>query len=143
MAITAQFEPRKATPHEHGHEGTPHDPGHAVSPRVLLSVFAALMVLTVITVAVTLVDLGSMNIVVALGVAVLKASLVALYFMHLRWDSPFNGIVLVASMFFVALFMGLAILDTREYKKTYDPPGGLNPPGTLSQPGGTALPSSR
>ena len=143
MATSAQFEPRKAVPHEHGHEGTPHDVGHAVPPRVLLSVFGALMVLTVITVAVTLVDLGSLNIVVALGVAVLKASLVALYFMHLRWDSPFNGIVLIASMFFVALFIGLAILDTREYQHTYDPPGGMNPPGAVEQPAGPTLPTSR
>ena len=35
--------------------------------------------------------------------------LVVMYFMHLRWDSPFNGIVILAALFFVALFIGLAL----------------------------------
>ena len=55
------------------------------------------MVLTVATVGVTYVDMGRFNLVVALGVAAVKASLVGLYFMHLRYDSPFNGFVLVVA----------------------------------------------
>ena len=98
-----------------------HGPGsahvHVTTPLLLLAVYAVLVILTVVTVAVTLVDLGDFNVWVALAVAVLKAGLVAFYFMHLRWDSPFNGIVLMISLFFVALFIGIAVLDTKEYQK--------------------------
>lgn len=134
MATSSQDQPRHAVPHEHGHEGTPHDPGHAVPPRILLSVFAALMVLTVVTVAVRYIDLGPGNVWVALGIAVIKGGLVAMYFMHLRWDSPFNGIVLIVSLFFVALFIGIAVLDSKYYQATLEPPGGVNPP--LASPAG-------
>jgi cytochrome c oxidase subunit 4 len=80
------------------------------------------MLLTVLTVAATWVDLGAWNIWLALLIAVVKGSLVALYFMHLRWDSPFNAIVLMAALFFVALFVGSVVLDAREYQVNYNPP---------------------
>ena len=76
---------------EHGHLA------HIMPARVLLAVWAALMVLTIVTVAVTLVDLGDLNIWVAMLIAVTKASLVGLYFMHLRYDSPFHAIILIAA----------------------------------------------
>src|SRR4051794_30548662 len=84
---------------------------HVVPPKILLATFAALLVLTVLTVGVTLVDLGPLNIWIALGVAVAKAALVALYFMHLRWDAPFNGLILISALFFVAIMIGTTILD--------------------------------
>ncbi len=89
---------------------------HIVPPRILLGVWAALLVLTVLTVAVTRVDLGALNVWVALGIATVKAILVALFFMHLRYDKPFNSVVLVSSIFFLALFLGLALLDTLHYR---------------------------
>jgi cytochrome c oxidase subunit IV len=107
-----------------GHEG---HGVHVVPVRLLLTVFAALMALTIITVAVTYVDLGAMNVWVALFIAVIKAGLVAMYFMHLRWDSPFNGIILITALFFVALFIGIAVLDSREYHDTHYPPQTLRP----------------
>ena len=106
--------------HSHG-AGSAHV--HVTSPFLLLSVYAILLVLTGITVGVTVFDFGDFNVWVALGVAVLKAGFVAFYFMHLRWDSPFNGIILVASLFFVALFIGIAVLDSKEYQVNYLPPG--------------------
>jgi cytochrome c oxidase subunit 4 len=96
---------------------------HAVPPWILLSVFAALLVLTIATVTVTWVDLGrTANVWIALGIAVAKAALVALFFMHLFWDSKFNFVVLVASLFFVALFIGITVLDTKEYNVNFQPP---------------------
>jgi cytochrome c oxidase subunit 4 len=86
---------------------------HVMPLRVLFGVFFALLVLTVLTVAVTWVDLGSFNLLIALGVAVVKASLVALYFMHLRYDKPFNALVLIGTLLFVALFIAFALLDTQ------------------------------
>ena len=97
---------------------------HIVPPKLLLAVYAVLLVLTLITVKVTDFELGNFNVWVALLVALIKASVVALYFMHLRWDSPFNALCLIAALFFVCIFIGVAVLDSREYKVNYNPPGG-------------------
>jgi len=90
--------------------------GHVVPLQVLLAVWAALLVLTVITVAVVHVNLGAFNLWLALIIATVKASLVALYFMHLRYDKPFNAIALVAALVFVMLFVGVAMMDTLKYQ---------------------------
>ena len=97
---------------DHGHDSHV----HIVPMRILAGVFAALMILTFLTVAATWVDLGELNIVIALGVAVIKAAMVCLYFMHLRYDSPFNGMVLVVALLFVALFIGISLLDSHGYQ---------------------------
>jgi len=89
---------------------------HVVPLKVLMGVWGALLVLTVATVTVTWVDLGPLNLWLALGIATIKASLVALYFMHLRYDKPFNGFLLVCALAFVMLLAGLALLDTWEYR---------------------------
>jgi cytochrome c oxidase subunit 4 len=89
--------------------------GHVVDLRVLGAVFAALMVLTAITVAVSYFDFGVLNLLVAMGVATVKAALVALYFMHLRYDSPFNAFIFVVGVAFLALFLVITMLDTIEY----------------------------
>ena len=88
---------------------------HVVPTKVLLAVWAALLVLTWLTVTVTQVDLDSLNIVIALAVAVVKSTLVALYFMHLRYDRPFHAVIFVVALLFVFAFITLALLDTKEY----------------------------
>ena len=90
--------------------------GHVVPLRLLFGVLIALLVLTFLTVAVTWVDLGPFNLLIALAIAVVKASLVGLFFMHLRWDRPFNAIVLISSLFLVALFIGFTMMDTGQYQ---------------------------
>lgn len=104
------------------HDAADHPYYHVVPMKLLVGVFAALLVLTFVTVAVTHFNFGQYNIVVAMGVAVLKAALVALFFMHLRWDNPFNGIVLIAAIVFVTLFISIAMIDSTEYKPNYQPP---------------------
>ncbi len=89
---------------------------HILAPGTLLAVFAALIVLTVATVAVTRVDLGPWNLVAALAIATLKASLVALYFMHLRYDHPFHGLMFVASLVFLAIFLLFTLMDAVAYQ---------------------------
>jgi cytochrome c oxidase subunit 4 len=84
---------------EHGH----HAVGHIVPVKVLAATGIGLLILTAITVWVASFDFGNINIWVALFIAAFKASLVVLFFMHLRYDRPFNGIILVASLAFVAL----------------------------------------
>lgn len=95
---------------------TDHGPGHVVSLRILLAVFLCLVALTVVTVEATRIDLGPLNLWIAMAIATVKASLVALYFMHLRYDKPINAIVLITALLFVMLFVGLALTDTIEYQ---------------------------
>jgi cytochrome c oxidase subunit IV len=93
----------------------PHGVAHIMPMKVLVGVFLALMVLTVMTVAASNQDFGSYNLLVAIAIAVVKASLVVLYFMHLRYDNPFNAIVFVGCLIFVSLFMFLSLTDTTAY----------------------------
>ncbi len=112
---------------EHPHD-TPHDKPHAVPLWLLAAVLLALLFLTFVTVAVTWVDLGPANIWVALAIAVVKAALVGAFFMHLYWDAPFNGFVLLASFAFLAVFIGLALIDSREYRSLENaPPPAVRP----------------
>jgi cytochrome c oxidase subunit IV len=69
---------------------------HHVPKSVYFVVFGALMVLTAVTVGVAFVDLGRMNVVVALVVALLKATLVVLFFMHVRYSSRLVQLVVIS-----------------------------------------------
>ena len=101
---------------EHGDEHG-HGLAHVAPVKILLGTWGILMVLTVVTVLATKVDLGSsMNLVVAMVIATVKATLVAMYFMHLRYDRPFHTIMVIAGLLLALLFVGLAVLDTGEYK---------------------------
>lgn len=102
-----------------------HDDGsihiHVVPIRMLVTIFAILMVLTLLTYTVTLIDLGyTGNLVVAVSIAVIKGMLVALYFMHLRWDNPFNTVALLSAILFVGLFIAIASIDTGQYQHLHD-----------------------
>lgn len=90
--------------------------GHVVPPRVLLFVCISLLALTWITFAASYYNLGTWNLWVALGIASVKALLVALFFMHLRYDRPFNAILLLGAILFVLIFVGLTLLDTVHYR---------------------------
>ncbi len=94
---------------------------HVVPLGVLVRVWLALMALTILTVAATWIDLGSLNLWLALAIATLKASLVVLYFMHMRYDAPFNAIVFLAALLFVMLFVVLALMDTQAYQSELIP----------------------
>jgi cytochrome c oxidase subunit 4 len=107
--------------HSSSHDDHDHGVGHVVPVRILVATGFALLVLTWITVAIAEIDLGEANIYVALAVAVVKATLVALFFMHLRWDRPFNAIVFVSAVAFVALFLALAMTDTAAYQEDIQP----------------------
>jgi cytochrome c oxidase subunit 4 len=107
--------------HAHGHRhehGFGHgEMGHIVPKRVLLTVFGVLLVLTIVTVAVTHVDLGkSWNLFVAMTIAAVKASLVCLYFMHLRYDKLMHSIMIITALLFFTLFVGFALMDRSQYE---------------------------
>lgn len=95
-----------------------HGIAHVMPTNVLLAVGGTLLFLTAITVWVTYADLGRTgNLVVAMVIATIKAGLVCAYFMHLRWDKPFNTLVFVSSVVFVGLFITITLMDKAEYER--------------------------
>lgn len=84
---------------------------HVTPLSVYLGIFGALMVLTIITVAVAWIDLGSLNIMVALGVAVVKATLVILYFMHVKYSSKLTWVVIGSGIFWLAILLSITMAD--------------------------------
>jgi len=93
-----------------------HGLAHVMPLGLLAAVWIGLVILTVATVGVTKFDLGGANLWIAMAIATVKASLVALYFMHLRYDRPINAIVFITALLFLTLFVGLALTDTRAYQ---------------------------
>jgi len=96
---------------------------HIVPLRVYFSVFAALLAFTALTVWVAYIDLGALNIYVALGIAATKASLVMLYFMHLKYSSRLAQLFSVSGFLWLALLLGFVLADenTRDW---LHPPSG-------------------
>jgi cytochrome c oxidase subunit 4 len=84
---------------------------HLVPKSVYFVVFGALMVLTIATVAVAFVDLGNLNVVVALAVAVCKATLVVLFFMHVKYSPTLTKLVVIASIVWLCVLFGVTMMD--------------------------------
>src|SRR5580704_2747448 len=89
--------------HAHADDGAVHV--HIASNAFYFGIFGALICLTLLTVKVSYYDFGSANIVIALLVATMKASLVAAFFMHLRYDKLFNTIAFLSAFLFLAIFI--------------------------------------
>ncbi len=86
---------------------------HISSAKFLWGVGIVLLVLTFITVAVTWIEIPSpWNVVVAIAIAVVKAAVVAMFFMNLWWDTKFNILLLVMSIIFFMILVGITLLDT-------------------------------
>jgi len=97
--------------------------GHVVPTRVYVGVFLALLCLTGLTTWVAYFDLGPMNTVVALAIAVTKMLLVILYFMHLKYSSGLTRLVILAGFFWLAILVVLTLSDelTRRWSPSPDP----------------------
>lgn len=109
-----------AAAHGHGH-GEHHGLAHTTPVSLLVGVLAVLMVLTIVTVAVTSVDLGaSGNLIVAMVIATIKAALVVSFFMHLVWDKKLHLILFLISVLFLILFLSLSVTDRGEYQPDID-----------------------
>ena len=86
--------------------------GHHVAPKSLYYlIFTALVVGTVLTVVVARFDLGPLNNIVMLGVACTKATLVVLYFMHLRWSTRLTWVVAASGFFWLAIMFSYTMMD--------------------------------
>ena len=83
-----------------------------VSPlSTYITIFGALMVLSAITVAAAFVNLGALNPIVAMLIAGIKATLVILYFLHVKFSSRLVKITVVLSLFFVAILFAETLMD--------------------------------
>ncbi len=111
-----------ATSTHDAHEGhDPNDFAHPLPVWMLLAVFVALTVLTIITVAQASFDLGSLDVLVTMVIATVKATLVMLFFMHLAFDKPFNLIIFLSSFVFVALFIIFTLTDSQMTSYAFEP----------------------
>ncbi|MGC4122228.1 MAG: cytochrome C oxidase subunit IV family protein [Myxococcales bacterium] len=98
---------------EHAHTSTADHVPHVLPLKSYLGVWGTLLVLTALTVGVSYLDFGNWNILVAMGVATLKAGLVAAVFMHLAFEKrKFNAVVFLLSIVFLAIMFGLTSADT-------------------------------
>lgn len=88
----------------HGH--------HITAFRTLLGTFAALVVLTIVTVVTSQIDLGGLNVPLALSIAAGKASLVIAFFMALKYDNKVNFLVLLVGVVMVIVFVVFTLFDT-------------------------------
>jgi cytochrome c oxidase subunit 4 len=88
---------------------------HIVSPKVYVAIFATLMVLTFVTVEAAKADLNQyfhgLNIIVALVIASFKATLVVLFFMHAKYSPRRTQMVIVASVFWLAIMLFMTMSD--------------------------------
>ncbi|HSR66421.1 MAG TPA: cytochrome C oxidase subunit IV family protein [Acidobacteriota bacterium] len=84
---------------------------HITPIRTYLAIFFALVVLTVITVAVAFVDFGYLNDVIALGIAIFKATLVILWFMHVKYNTRLTWAFVSAGFFWLVIFFLLTGAD--------------------------------
>lgn len=96
------------TTNQDSHGGDAH---HIIPFATYFKIFGALIVLTVITVAVTKIDFGMFNAVVAFGIASVKAALVLGYFMHLKYDNLMNRVIIGSGVFFLLVLWFFSVLD--------------------------------
>ena len=103
--------------------------GHVSPKSVYYTIFGSLMALTAITVAVAFINLGRLNFPVALGIAILKATLVILFFMHVKYSSRLTKLICGGAFFFLAVLFGLTMSDYLS-RGWFTAPGGTTGAGT-------------
>ncbi len=88
-----------------------HDAHEIKGIGIYLKVFATLIVLTIVTVAVAQVNLGRLNTLIAMLIATAKALVVMIWFMHMNHESTLNRIVFGTAFIFALIFYGLTFMD--------------------------------
>jgi len=91
--------------------------------KTFVSVWAALLIFTIVTVGVAAIELGPFNAVVALTIATIKALLVLLFFMELRWSTALTKLAVISAIFFLFILAGLTLSDylTRGWSSYINP----------------------
>lgn len=98
--------------------------GHVSSIKLYVGIFLTLMALTTITIVVAYINVGPWNKIVALGIASFKATLVVLYFMHVKYASRLTKLIVVSGFFFLMILLSLTMVD-------YGSRMWVNPPALL------------
>ena len=98
---------------------------HIIPLSTYIAVFISLIIMTIITVISSQYDFGSLNIIIALFIATFKSSLVLLFFMHLYYDNKINMALIIGSLLFLAIFIGLTMIDVTRRQDIYDIKGKL------------------
>ena len=102
-----------ADPHTHAHP----------TVKTFVAVWGALLIFTIVTVAVASIDLGPFNAVVALTIATMKALMVLLFFMELRYSTALTKVAVISAVFFLFILAGLTLADylTRGWSSYINP----------------------
>jgi cytochrome c oxidase subunit 4 len=108
--------------------------GHISPTRTYYLVFGTLMVMTAITVAVAFINIGILNFPVAISIAIFKATLVILFFMHAKYSSRLTKLIIGGAFFFLAILLGLTMTDYMS-RGWHASPRGTTTAGTLPRVG--------
>ena len=84
---------------------------HVVPIKIYIAIFLSLMILTALTVFASMQDFGKWNTIIAVSIAVLKGTLVVLYFMHVRYSDSVVRLCVVAGFFWLAILLTLTLTD--------------------------------
>ena len=114
---------------EHAHE-------HAHHPPITLyyKIFGALMILTLITVAVAFQDFGVFNNIIALTIAGIKTTLVVLFFMHVKYESKLTKLFAAAGFIWLAILIAFTLQDTEVRRHNFGPRGWATLPKDIVPP---------
>jgi cytochrome c oxidase subunit 4 len=88
-----------------------HPSNHVVPLKIYYAVFATLMALTAVTVGIAYLDLGALNTVAAVVIACFKATIVVLYFMHVKYSTRLIKLTVVAGLYWMVILLGLTLGD--------------------------------
>jgi cytochrome c oxidase subunit IV len=88
-----------------------HTDHHIVPLRVYYTIFGVLMLCTYLTVQIAFFDLGALNTIAAIGIAVFKATLVVLFFMHVKYSTRLTWAVVLGSLFWLGILLTLTMSD--------------------------------
>ena len=101
------------------HADEHHGLSHVAAIKVIVATGGTLLLLTLLTVGATKIDFGAnINLAIAMVIAVTKATLVILFFMHLRYDRLFHSVVFVSAILAASLFVGFTLMDSSQYQQT-------------------------
>ncbi len=89
-----------------------HSEHHGPGYKLFVAIWGALLILTGVTVYAAEIDMGFLNVAIALGIATVKASLVTFFFMHLKYENWTFKIMVLLAFVILAVFIGLTFFDT-------------------------------
>jgi cytochrome c oxidase subunit 4 len=87
------------------------DTDHILPKKIYYTIFGVLMLCTYLTVQIAFLDLGPLNTIAALAIAVFKATLVVLFFMHVKYSPRLTWAVVIGSLFWLAILFALTLGD--------------------------------